>query len=152
MVRRIEVAATWVWRVAVAALLLAITGITIAQVVARYGLNNSIVWAEELNRLLFIWLIVLGAAGADHMRIGLLADRPRLRRPLAMVAAVGALGAIALLAWGAWNLSAMFSFDRYVTLDLSKWWYFAALTVGGSVWAVASVWREVFHPGGGTPL
>ncbi|GAB5374649.1 MAG: hypothetical protein AcusKO_11110 [Acuticoccus sp.] len=152
MVQRIEWAATWLWRVAVAALMLAITVITIAQVVARYGLNNSIVWAEELNRLLFVWLIVLGAAGADHMRIGLLADQPRFRRPLRVVAAVGALGAIALLAWGAYNLSAMFNFDRYVTLDLSKWWYFAALTVGGSVWGIASVWHELFHPGGGAPL
>ena len=44
-------------------------------------------------------------------------------------------------------------FSRYdpVTLDLSKWWYFAALTVGGSVWAIAMVWREVVHPGGGAP-
>ncbi|WP_162409154.1 TRAP transporter small permease [Acuticoccus sediminis] len=151
MIQRIETAATWIWRVAVAGLLLSITAITIAQVVARYGLNNSIVWAEELNRLLFIWLIVLGAAGADHMRIGLIADLPGLSRPLRVVAALGALGAITLLAWGAWKLSAMFSFDRYVTLDLSKWWYFAALTVGGAVWAVAGVWREVFHPGGGAP-
>ena len=151
MIPRIEWAATWLWRVAVAGLMLAITAITIAQVVARYGLNNSIVWAEELNRLLFVWLIVLGAAGADHMRIGLLADRPALKRPLGIVAAVGALGAIALLAWGAFKLQSMFAFDRYVTLDLSKWWYFAALTVGGSVWAIAMVWREVVHPGGGAP-
>ncbi|ORE91346.1 TRAP transporter small permease [Acuticoccus yangtzensis] len=152
MIHSIETAATWLWRVAVAGLVAVITAITIAQVVARYGLNNSIVWAEELNRLLFVWLVVLGAAGADHMRIGLIADLPRFSRPLRVVAALGALGAIALLAWGAWKLSAMFAFDRYVTLDLSKWWYFAALMVGGAVWAVASVWREVFHPGGGAPL
>ena len=137
------VAAVRVWRTVAGGLMLAVTLITLAQVFARYVLNDSIVWSEELNRLLYVWLILIGAVGADHMRIGLLADQPRLVRPLGVLAACAAIVALGLLAWGGWRLQTVFAFDRYTTLDLSKTWYFSAAVVAAVLWAGTDLWRAL---------
>lgn len=44
----------------IALLLAAMTLITFAQVVARYGFNYSFTWAVELGTFLFAWLIFVG--------------------------------------------------------------------------------------------
>ncbi len=75
----------WIVAVLFAATILVVT----AQVVWRYVFNNSLVWTEELSRLLFTWIIFLGAAlavkEATHIRVTLLVDRlpPGVRRHLA---------------------------------------------------------------------
>lgn len=54
------------------ALFLCIAGFVVicfAQVICRVGLNNSIVWAEEACRYLFVWMVFLGAGiGLLHRR------------------------------------------------------------------------------------
>lgn len=125
--------------------MLAVTLITLAQVFSRYVLNSSLIWGEELTRLLYVWLLLIAAAGASHMRIGLIAETPRLRKPLGIFAAtLGAL-TLAFLMWGGWKLQAMFAFDRYTTLNLSKTWYFTGAIAGGAIWALSVLWRA-FHP------
>ncbi len=52
----------------VAFLLAAMTLVTFAQVVARYGFNYSFSWALELTTVLFAWLIFLGIP--DGVRVG----------------------------------------------------------------------------------
>lgn len=124
--------------------MLAVTLITLAQVFSRYVLNSSLIWGEELTRFLYVWLLLIAAAGASHMRIGLLADNPRLKQPLGVFAAI--IGALTLIfvMWGGWRLQAMFAFDRYTTLNLSKTWYFTGAIAGGAIWALSILWRA-FH-------
>ena len=55
------------------AALLSLMGLFIfTNVVLRYFFNSGIVWAEEMSRFLFIWLIFLGAIGAlkDNNHLG----------------------------------------------------------------------------------
>lgn len=58
---------------------LTMAAIVSAQVFARYLLNNSIFWSEELSRFLLIWLTFLGAPYAyrlgAHASIDLLRGR-----------------------------------------------------------------------------
>ena len=138
---RFQTLPTRLWRVATGGLMLAVTLITLAQVFSRYVLNSSLVWGEELTRLLYVWLLLLAAAGAQHMRIGLIADSPRFKKPFARFGAVCGALTLGLVIWGGWKLQAMFAFDRYTTLDLSKTWYFAAAIVGGALWSIAMLYR-----------
>ncbi|MCI2056135.1 MAG: TRAP transporter small permease [Oscillibacter sp.] len=60
-------------KVLIIALFSAVILVTFAQVIARYVLNNSIIWAEEFSRYFFEWVIMLACALAvgsnSHMRI-----------------------------------------------------------------------------------
>ncbi len=63
----------------VGGLFIAIAGTALAQVFTRYVLANSLTWTHELDILLMIWAVWLGAAigihRKAHLRISILSDR-----------------------------------------------------------------------------
>jgi TRAP-type transport system small permease protein len=128
---------------AVAALLLAaIVLITGARVVARYVLGLSMPWSEELTRLLFIWLILIGAASARHLRIDTVPSmlgQGAARLGLEIAVAVLSAGVLALLVWKGFGLLALTAFDRYTALDLSLQYLYWSLIVGGVLWMVTTL-------------
>ncbi|MDO5693102.1 MAG: TRAP transporter small permease subunit [Pseudomonadota bacterium] len=80
-------------------------------VVLRYGFGTGIAATEELSRLLFVWMVFIGATAAypsgEHMAFTSLLELLR-RRPAAMKAATVlirglVIGACVLLGWGAWQ-------------------------------------------------
>lgn len=80
-------------------------------VVLRYGFGSGIAASEELSRLLFVWMVFIGATAAypagEHMAftslVGLLRNRPVLFGvATALIRSLVLLGC-ALLAWGAWQ-------------------------------------------------
>ena len=122
---------------AAALLLAAVTVLGIAQVIARYAFNASLVWSEEAIRLLYVWLVLIAAATAPHMRIALVSDRfaGRAGVILRLVQTAIMLALLGLLVNGAVTLNASFGGDRYVTLGLAKSWYWTGAIVGSLVWA-----------------
>jgi TRAP-type transport system small permease protein len=128
---------------AVAALLLAaVLLITGARVVARYLLGQSMPWSEELTRLLFIWLILIGAARATHLRIEVvpvMLGRGTARLGLEIAVAALSVAVLALLVWKGFGLIALTAFDRYTALDLSLQYLYWSLIVGGSLWIITTV-------------
>ena len=80
-------------------------------VVLRYGFGSSVPASEELSRLLFVWMVFLGAAAAypagEHMAftslIGLLRHRPALFAVATLVIRLLVLLACVLLGRGAWQ-------------------------------------------------
>src|SRR3954453_2127698 len=54
---------------AAAVLVFAIAALVFAQVIVRYVLGGSLVWSEELTRVLFVWMVLLAASTAEPMRI-----------------------------------------------------------------------------------
>ena len=119
-----------------ALLLAAVTVLGIAQVIARYVFNASLIWSEELIRLLYVWLVLVAAATAPHMRIGLLTDRAQggVAVALKLVRLAVCLALLTLLVHGALQLNASFGADRYVTLGISKSWYWTGAIVGALLW------------------
>lgn len=80
-------------------------------VVLRYGFGSGIAASEELSRLLFVWMVFLGAAAAypvgEHMAftslIATLQTRPRAMAVATTLIRLLVIGACALLARGAWQ-------------------------------------------------
>lgn len=80
-------------------------------VVLRYGFGSGIVASEELSRLLFVWMVFIGAAAAypagEHMAFtslaGLLARRPMAFALLSAFIRLLVIAASTMLAWGAWQ-------------------------------------------------
>jgi C4-dicarboxylate transporter DctQ subunit len=93
----------------VALLMAAMTLVTFAQVVARYGFNYSFVWALELNGVLFAWLIFIGMSygvrvGA-HIGIDAAVKHlpPRTARAVGMAAATLCIVYAVIVAVGGWS-------------------------------------------------
>jgi TRAP-type C4-dicarboxylate transport system permease small subunit len=66
-----------------AVLLLVVTVLITAQVLVRYAFGGSLVWSEELTRLLFVWMVMVAAVTAPRMQVDFLVDLlPRRLRAL----------------------------------------------------------------------
>jgi len=80
-------------------------------VVLRYGFGSGIAASEELSRLLFVWLVFIGAVVAyprgEHMAFTGVIERfqrhPAIGAVVARVIHLLVVGACAMLAWGAWQ-------------------------------------------------
>jgi TRAP-type transport system small permease protein len=80
-------------------------------VVLRYGFGSGIAASEELSRLLFVWMVFIGATAAypagEHMAftslVGLLANRPRAMAAMTALIRLLVILACVLLGWGAWQ-------------------------------------------------
>src|ERR1700759_3581729 len=77
--------------------------ILFAGVVSRYVLHSPLIWSDELASILFLWLALLGSAGAfrrsEHMRMTALVASagPRLWAYLDAVATCAALAFLILI-------------------------------------------------------
>jgi TRAP-type C4-dicarboxylate transport system permease small subunit len=80
-------------------------------VVLRYGFGSGIAASEELSRLLFVWMVFIGATAAypagEHMAftslVGLLQKRPTAMGFMTVLIRLLVLLACVLVGWGAWQ-------------------------------------------------
>ncbi|MGY0194107.1 TRAP transporter small permease subunit [Leptothrix sp. BB-4] len=80
-------------------------------VVLRYGFGSGIAASEELSRLLFVWMVFIGATAAypagEHMAftslVGLLRKRPAVFQAFTVLIRVLVVLACGLIGWGAWQ-------------------------------------------------
>jgi TRAP-type C4-dicarboxylate transport system permease small subunit len=103
-----------VQRLAESAMALALAVMALAvfiNVVLRYGFGSGIAASEELSRLLFVWMVFIGATAAypmgEHMAFTSLL-RPLQRRPVVLRAITRLIHVLVVLAcvlvgWGAWQ-------------------------------------------------
>src|SRR3984957_1196270 len=123
--------------------------ILFAGVVARYGLQQPLIWSDELASILFLWLAMLGAAVAfrrsEHMRMtAVVANaKPALRAYLDVVATCAALAFLLLIAGPAYQYAYEESFITTPALQISNTWRAAALPVGVCLMALFALLRLV---------
>jgi len=90
----------------IATLLVALIVSVSANVIGRSLLNRSLPWADELARMLFIWLIFLGAAAAfaryEHIAVDFLVRRlrPRAAHALYLLQHLVITALMAVMLWG----------------------------------------------------
>lgn len=128
----------------VAGLLLTIVVLSLAQVFSRYLVGSSFSWSEELNLLLWAWLIALGAVKAPHLRIGMVVSALPIGLQIVLygVRCVVSVGLLALLFWFGLSMVALTASDSYVELGgLSRKWLFMSITVAVVPWALVTIFR-----------
>lgn len=106
-------------------------------VVLRYAFDSGIAFSEELARLLFVWLIFLGAilASAQHAHIGfdsLLKSLPTVGKKI-LIVANGALMLVACVFFivGGWQQTVINLDNSYPVLGISYAWLYAVAIVFG---------------------
>jgi TRAP-type C4-dicarboxylate transport system permease small subunit len=138
-----------------AACVLTIGGMVVlvaAQVFARYVLNNSIGWADEVARLLFVWSIFLaipvGIPLGSHIGITLLTDRlPEVARAMLARAMAAVAAALTLLvAWQSFAIAIAQWDELMVSIDLSAGLFLLAVGVGGLLAALHLLRIAVLGP------
>lgn len=133
--------------VTVSILIVAITAMIFAGVIARYVFDEPLQWSDELSLALFVWLTFVGAAIAwrshDLFGIDLLVDRlPRRLRQAVWFANYGVIAFVCLAGiwWGAeLAISNLTSFT--LNLQLPRFYIDIALPVG----SVLMLWHTAEH-------
>jgi TRAP-type C4-dicarboxylate transport system permease small subunit len=107
-----------------------------AQVVLRYVFNDSIDWAEEVARILFVWSIFvaipLGVRGGVHIGVNLLVDAlpAGLRAGLDRFTAAAGMVLMVVVAWGALRLMPEQWDELLPTVPLSVGWLLVPVCAG----------------------
>jgi tripartite ATP-independent transporter DctM subunit len=107
-----------------------------AGVVARYVVQQPLIWSDELASILFLWLAMLGSVVAfrrsEHMRMTAVVAgvRPSTRAFLDVVATCAALAFLLLIVGPSYQYAYEESFITTPALQISNSWRAAALPVG----------------------
>jgi TRAP-type transport system small permease protein len=121
-------------------------------VFSRYVMARTFTWYDEIARLLFVWIVFLGAAvgvrRAAHFRLHLVVDRfpPGLRRATELVGVLVLMGFGVLLIQQGWKLVELGQFQRTPVMGLSKQYVYASVPAGGALiilYSLPRLWRAL---------
>lgn len=132
-----------------AVLVVVVTG----SVVARYALQIGLLWAEEVSRLAFVWVVFLGSYLAlrrrAHLSITVLVDRlpTRARQAVRVVGTLLVLVFIGVIVgYGTLLVLQTWQFGRVTAmLGISAAWGYLAVPVAGVLMFIEVV-RQFFEP------
>lgn len=143
------------WMAGLLLFLLVVVGFL--QVVSRYTGVIFIPWTEEVARLLFVWVVWLGAAAAlirgSHIRFDFVVDRlpARLRQSLEVAAQAGvALFLLVLIRYG-YQVAASQASSTFLTFNLSVKYTYLSVVVGSVLMLAvmaAGLWARLRGPSG----
>lgn len=129
-------------------------------VFSRYVMGRTFTWYDEIARLLFVWIVFLGAAvgirrGA-HFRLHLLVDRfpPRTRRAVHVLGVLVLMGFGLLLIQEGWKLVQLGEYQRTPVMGLSKQYVYASVPAGGVLtilYSLPLLWRAIRGAPGPSP-
>lgn len=101
--------------------------VVFVNVVLRYGFGSSVAASEELSRLLFVWMVFIGATAAypagEHMAftslVAMLRKRPAWLSAMTVLIRLLVITASVMLAWGAWQQVIVGSGGKSVVMGYS---------------------------------
>lgn len=152
LIPRVERLAEWLMALALAVMVVLVFG----NVVLRYVFNSGIAWAEEISRLMFVWLIFLGAILAlrrhAHLGVELVQAKlpPWARRGCAIISHLLMLYGLWLFLYGSWTQT-LIGLDTYSTVLRFPMAFMASagLLCAGTMMLIvlANLWKIIIrHP------
>jgi tripartite ATP-independent transporter DctM subunit len=120
-----------------------------AGVVARYVVQQPLIWSDELASILFLWLAMLGSVvafrRAEHMRMTAVvaSATPAVRAYLDVVATCAALAFLLFIVGPSYQYAYEESFITTPALQIANSWRAAALPVGICLMMLFAVLRLV---------
>jgi TRAP-type C4-dicarboxylate transport system permease small subunit len=121
-------------------------------VFSRYVMARTFTWYDEIARLLFVWMVFLGAAvgvrRSAHFRLHLVLDRlsPGIRRVAHVVGVLVLMGFGLLMIQQGWKLVELGQFQRTPVMGLSKRYVYASVPAGGALiilYSLPHLWRAL---------
>ncbi|MDP1648946.1 MAG: TRAP transporter small permease [Rubrivivax sp.] len=133
------------------AMLAAAAGMGMWQIVTRFIIERPAEWTEVLIRFTLIWMVFMGVPAAFRAGAMVSVDvlyrwsGRRLRRVLDALVAIAALVLVAVIVWVGWDYAQRGKVQTVTGLeDMSMFWAYLALPVGGIFSAIAIIgnWVE----------
>ena len=124
-------------------------------VVLRYGFDSGIAVSEELARLLFVWLVLLGAilASRQHAHIGfdtlVKSLPPKAKKAAIAFTGTLMLGACVIFVIGGWQQTAINLDNSYPVLGISYAWLHGSAIVFGIGMGISiafNIWDALTQP------
>ncbi|MEM9148575.1 MAG: TRAP transporter small permease [Pseudomonadota bacterium] len=148
-------AARFALEASICAVLLALTAVVFAQVVARYIFESPLSWSEEMARFLMMWLGMLCAAYAfrlgSHFTLRIVVERlpGGLRRAAALAMHLGVAVFFAVLLWFSIKFVSSVSGHRAPAMQIPMEVPYASIVVGAALMtleALRQAWRAAVGP------
>lgn len=142
-------AAAWLRRRAenvVVLLLLAMFLVFLLQIVSRYVLNWPIGWTHEISVLLWIWLVLFGAAfvvpDTEEMRFDLIygAVGDRTRRMMALITGIVTVAAFVTAMPATWDYVSFMRVELTAYLGIPFNWAYSIYVVFAAAMIVRHLW------------
>jgi len=127
-----------VLRLLLAVLLGGLSLLMFVQVVMRYVFNSSIVWSEEVPRIMLIWLVFVGLATTMKGK-HLIIDVVRERRWIAVVSIVFKWAMLIFFVYYGTLLATKVSGQTMPITKISRSWQYAAAPVGAALALILGV-------------
>ncbi|MXX01003.1 MAG: TRAP transporter small permease subunit [Acidimicrobiia bacterium] len=127
-----------VLRLLLAVLLGGLSLLMFVQVVMRYVFNSSIVWSEEVPRIMLIWLVFVGLATTMKGK-HLIIDVVRERRWIAVVSIVFKWAMLIFFVYYGTVLATKVSGQTMPITKISRSWQYAAAPVGAALALILGV-------------
>ena len=128
------------------AMMVAAASLGMWQIVTRFIIERPAEWTEVLIRFTLIWMVFMGVPAAFRAGAMVSVDvlyrwsGKRLRRVLDALVAIAALLLVAVIVWVGWDYAQRGKVQTVTGLeDMSMFWAYLALPVGGVFAAVAIV-------------
>jgi TRAP-type transport system small permease protein len=120
-------------------------------VVLRYGFGSGIAASEEISRLLFVWMVFIGATAAyplgEHMAFtsltAMLQKHKRVFAAVTLLIRLLVILAAVLVAWGAWNQVVVGTDSRSVVLGYPSWLLPLPALLSSAAIALMAAWEIV---------
>ena len=125
-------------RLLLAVLLGGLSLLMFVQVVMRYVFNSSIVWSEEVPRIMLIWLVFVGLATTMKGK-HLIIDVVRERRWIAVVSIVFKWAMLIFFVYYGTVLATKVSGQTMPITKISRSWQYAAAPVGAALALILGV-------------
>ncbi len=109
----------------------------IISVISRYGMDLGLTWADELARLLFVWIVLVGFAIAVRHRSNVGVDwlvsklSPKRRRSIALVQDLLVLSFSLFFTWQAYVTVGFSMMQRLPALDITIAWLYGSALIAG---------------------
>ncbi|MEO5696120.1 MAG: TRAP transporter small permease [Burkholderiaceae bacterium] len=150
MLHTLDAALSRIEETLIGLLLVAASFVLFINVVARYGFNDSLAWAEEITRYAIVWMVFLGGSVAArkgiHIGVDILArslgDRPARRYLVALVDSLCVAFGVFLVVFGGSLAAQAYEFGQVTpALQVPLWTVQLAIPVGGALMTLRFVQR-----------
>lgn len=132
-------------------LMVAITFLTLIQVIWRYGFNQPITWSEEVSRYCFVWVTFIGAATLLRLRDGhpefdslYARSAPALRRVIDIFSRLMIVTCSLAIAGGGFRMIYLQQSQLSPSLEIPMSWIYLSMAVPPLLGIFWVIWRGRF--------